>query len=100
MEDAPKFPNRNVQKFGFVYHDTNGLNHGPVWKIRSFRLSEICTVIFCQDCCGKSSSRKSYVSAVGRRFPIGNAYSYTVKKEFFLSVYADDQKIGWKETKH
>ena len=24
--------NRSVQTFGFVYHDTNGLNHGPVWK--------------------------------------------------------------------
>ena len=25
-----KFPNRNVQTFGFVYHDTSGQNHGPV----------------------------------------------------------------------
>ena len=31
-----KFQNRNVQTFGFVYHDTNGQNHGPVWKIQSF----------------------------------------------------------------
>ena len=52
MEDAPKLlkkskiPNRNVQTFGFVYHDTNGLNHGPVWKTQSFLLSETCTVIF------------------------------------------------------
>ena len=34
MEGAPKLlkkiPNRNVQRFGFVYLDTNGLNHGPV----------------------------------------------------------------------
>ena len=29
-----KIPNRNVQIFGYVYHDTNGPNHGPVWKIR------------------------------------------------------------------
>ena len=45
MEDTPKFfensPNRNAQTFGFVYHDTNGLNHGPVWKTQSFLLSEI-----------------------------------------------------------
>ena len=27
-----KFQNRSVQTFGFVYHDTNGQNHGPVWK--------------------------------------------------------------------
>ena len=40
-----KFQNRSVQTFGFVYHDTNGQNHGPVWKTESFLLSEICTVI-------------------------------------------------------
>ena len=42
MEDAHKllknFQNRNVQTFGFVYHDTNGQNHGPVWKTQSFPL--------------------------------------------------------------
>ena len=26
----------NAQTFGFVYHDTNGQNHGPVWKTQSF----------------------------------------------------------------
>ena len=55
-----KFPNRSVQTFGFVYHDTNGLNHGPVWKIESFLLSEICTVIHWQDCCGNGNLRKSW----------------------------------------
>ena len=54
MEDAPQIiensKNRNVQTFGFVYHDTNGLNHGQVWKIQSFLLSGICTVILWQDC--------------------------------------------------
>ena len=53
MEDAHKllkFPNRSVQTFGFVYHDTNGLNHGPVF----------CTVILWQDCYGKGNLRKSY----------------------------------------
>ena len=28
-----KFPTRNVQTFGYVFHDINGRNHGPVWKI-------------------------------------------------------------------
>ena len=49
LEDAHKFikqfQNRNVQTFGFVYHDTNGLNHCPVWKTQSFFLSGICMVI-------------------------------------------------------
>ena len=40
-----KFQNRSVQTFGFVCHDTNGLNHGPVWKTQSFLLKGICTVI-------------------------------------------------------
>ena len=64
MEDAhkllSKFQNRSVQTFGFVYHDTNGLNHGPVWKTQSFLLKGICTVILRQDCYGKGYLRKSY----------------------------------------
>ena len=85
MEDAPKLfkssLNRNVQTFGFVYHDTNGQNHGPVWKIQWFLLNEICTVILWKDCYGKGNLRKSYWNTFGRKFPIGNAYSYTVKKD-------------------
>ena len=54
-----KFQNRIVQTFGFVYHDTNGQNHGPVWKTQSFLLSEICTVILWQDYYGKGNLRKS-----------------------------------------
>ena len=29
------------ETFGFVYHDTNGTNHGPVWKTQSFFLKGI-----------------------------------------------------------
>ena len=62
MEDAhklKKIQNRNAQTFGFVYHDSNGLRHGPVWKVQSFFLSEICTVIHWQDYYGKGNLRKS-----------------------------------------
>ena len=41
-----------------MYHDTNGLNRGPVWKSQLFFLSEICTVIFWQDCYGKGQLEK------------------------------------------
>ena len=47
-----------------------------------FLLNGICTVILRQDYYGKGNLRRSYPSTVGRRFPIGNAYSYTVKKGF------------------
>ena len=64
MEDThklfKKIPNRSVQTFGFVYHDTNGQNHDPVLKIQSFLSSGICTVILWQDNYGKGNLRKSF----------------------------------------
>ena len=48
MEDAPsllKIPNQNVQIFGHIDRNTDGQNHGPVWKTQLFLLSEICTAI-------------------------------------------------------
>ena len=49
-----KFQNRSVQTFGFVYHDTNGLNHGPLSKTQLFLLNGIFLVILWQDYFGKS----------------------------------------------
>ena len=46
---------------------------------------------------GKGNLRKSYCNTVGRRFPIGNAFSYTVKKGLSLSVYVDDIKLAGKK---
>ena len=40
-----KLTNRNVQTFGFVYHDRKDLYHGPLSKTQSFSLKGICTVI-------------------------------------------------------
>ena len=77
-----KFQNRSVQTFGFVYHDTNGQNHGPVWKTQLFLLSGICTVILWQDYCGKGNLRKSYWNMDGRKFQIGNVSSFIVKKDY------------------
>ena len=60
MEEAHKLlkiQNQSVQTFGFVYHDTNGQNHGPVWKTQSFLLKGICTVILWQDYYGKGNLR-------------------------------------------
>ena len=76
-----KFPNRSVQTFGFVYHDTNGQNHGPVWKTQSFFLNGICTVILWQDYDGSGNLRKLYWNTVGKKFQLGNVYSLTEKKD-------------------
>ena len=34
-----KFQSQNVQIFGYVYQNTNGQNHGPVWKTQLFLLT-------------------------------------------------------------
>ena len=60
----------------------------PVSKTKSFLLSGICTVILWQDYYGKGNLRKSCCSTVGKRFPIGNAHSYTVKKDYsYLNMW-------------
>ena len=41
---------------------------------------------FSRDCYGKGNLRRSYWSMVGRRFPIGNAFSYTVKRISLVCV--------------
>ena len=65
--------------------------------VQSFCMNEICMVILWQDCYGKDNLRKSYCSTVGRKLTIGNAYSYTVKKGLFFSVYVDDIKLAGKK---
>ena len=86
---------QNSWKFQFVYPDTSDQNHGPAWRTQSFLLSGICTVILWQDYCGKGNLRKSYSSTVGRRFPIENAFSYTVKKGYsYLCMW---MTLNWLE---
>ena len=91
-----KFQDRSVQTFGFVYHDTTVLNHGPVSKTQSFLLSGICTVNLWRDYCGKGNLRKSNWSMAWRKFQIGNVSLFIVKKGLFLSVYVDDIKLAGK----
>ena len=61
MEDAPTLVKKSkVRMTRYLDTSTETQNHGPVWKIQSFLLSEICTVIFWQDNCGKGNLRRSY----------------------------------------
>ena len=96
LQNNWKFQNRNVQTCGFVYHDSNGQNHGPVWKTQLFLLSGICTAILLAWLIWKGNMRKSYWNMDGRKFQIGNVSLYIVKK-LFLSVYVDDIKLAGKK---
>ncbi len=93
-----KKQNRSVQEFGFVYHDTNGQNHGPVLKTQLFLLNGICTVILWHDCCGKGEFEKVLLSMAGRKFQIGNVSLHIVKRIIRICV-CGWHKIGWKKTK-
>ena len=69
--------------FGYVCQDTNGWNHGQVWKIQLFLFKKSVR---------SSISRTIKGKAIWEN-PL-NAYSYTVKKRLFLSVYVDDIKLA------
>ena len=103
MEDSPKLlknsPYRNVQTFGFEYHDTNGLNHGPVWKTQLFLLKGICTVIVWQDLWERQFENILLKHGL-EKIPSWECLFVHREKGLFLSVYVDDMKIGLTETRH
>ena len=101
MEDAPKLlkiPKSECPDIWIRLPRHKWLKHGPSME-RPSRSSRkgICTVILWQDFYGKGNFEKLYRNTFGRRFPIGNAHSCTVKKGLFLSVYVDDIKLAGKK---
>ena len=66
-----KFPNRNVQTFGFVYRSINGLIHGPVWKIQSFLSSESVWSSFGRTILGKPIWENPIAARLGKGFQLG-----------------------------
>ena len=69
------FQSQNVQIYGYVYRNTNSSNRGPVWKIQSFVLSEICTVILWQDYYGEDNWRKFSWNTDRKKFQFGHVHS-------------------------
>ena len=97
LQNYSKFPNRNVQTFGFVYHDTSGLNHGPVWKTQSFLLSGICTIFLWQDYNVKGNLRKSYCNTVFDKVSNFECLCVHREKGLILLVFVDDFKLAGKK---
>ena len=92
-----KFPNRNVQTFAFVYHDTNGLNHDPVWKTQSFLLKGVCTVILRQGLLWERQFEKILLKHGWEKIPTWECLVVHREKGLFLSVYVDDIKLAGKK---
>ena len=61
--------------------------------------SEICTVILWQDYYGKGQFEKNLLKYGWEKIPNWECLFVHREKGLFLSVYVDDLKIGWKETK-
>ena len=87
-----KFQNRNVQTFGFVNHDTNGLNHGPVWKTQSFLLNGICMVILGRTFVGKAIWETPIETWLGKTSKLGMSLCTTWKGIMLIFV------CGWLQT--
>ena len=85
-----KFPNRNVQTFGFVYHDTNGLNRwssmeDPVVPLeRNLYGHPLAEILL------KHGWEKG---------PNWECLFVHCEKGLFLSVYVDDIKLAGKKQK-
>ena len=63
----------------------------------SIFLRGICMVIFWQDCYGKGKLKISYWSTAGKKFTIGDTYSYIAKKNYsYLCMW---MKSNWLERK-
>ena len=83
----------------YVCQNARGLNHGPVWKIQSFFLSGIYTVILYQDYYGKGNSRKFFWKRMGK-IPHWECLFVNREKGLFLSVYGGRNQNGRKETQY
>ena len=97
MEDAPKLLKHS--QIGMSRHvdssttTQNGQNHGPVWKIQSFLLSEICMVILWQDCYGRGNFEKIHLQHGWEKVSNWECSFVHSEKGLFLSVYVDDIKL-------
>ena len=85
---------RNVRVFGYLYRETNGLNHGPVWKTQSFLLSEIWWSSLSRTVVGKAVRQNFTGTRLGGKFPTGNVYFVHSEKGLFFSLCVGMQVAG------
>ena len=75
------------QNVGYVYLNTNGQIHGPVWKTQLFLLNGICTVIFWQDYHGNGNlSEKALLKYRWDKVPNWECFFVNREEELFLAV--------------
>ena len=97
LQNYWKFPNWNVQTYGFLYHDTNGPNHGSVWKTQSVPLEQN---LYGHPLAGLLWERQFEKILLQHGWEkVSNWECLFVHREkgLFLSVYVDDIKLAGKK---
>ena len=97
LTNCSKFQTRNVQTFGFVYHDTNGLNHGPEWKTQSFLLNGNLYGHPLAGLLWERQFEKILLKHGWEKIPNWECLFVHREKGLFLSVYVDDIKLAGKK---
>ena len=88
---------KTVQTYGYVFHDTNGRNHGQTLMIQWYFSNEICMDTHSQDCCGKHSAKKFCRNLDWKNVPNSECLFVHRRQGLFLSVYVDDIKMTGKK---
>ena len=83
---------RNVHKFGFVYHDTNGLNHGPLWK-RNLNGHPLAGLLW-------DRQFEKILLQYGWEKVSNCECLFVHRQSVILISVCGRHKIDWKETKH
>ena len=79
-----------------LYQNTYGRNHGPVWKIQSFLLSGICTVILGRTIMG-TAIWESSLKYDWEKVPNWECLFVYREKTLLQSVYVDDFELAGKK---
>ena len=82
LPDCSESQSQNVQTYWYVFHDTNGLNHGQTLKIQWYLSNEICMDTHLQDCCGKDSLKKLCWNLGGESPELGMSFLFIENKDF------------------
>ena len=83
LQDRLKIESQHVQKYGFVFHDTNGQHHGKIFKTPLFLLSETYTEAHLLAYCGRGNSKKNCWNFTGTTYRIGHVCLFIENNNYF-----------------
>ena len=98
LQNCSKFQSQTVHFYGYVFHDTNGPNHGQTLKTQWFLSNEICTDT-CRPLVGKDNSRTIHWYSDRKKVPNWKCLFVHRKHGLFLSENVHDIKMAGRKQK-